>query len=223
MKEKFHVEIDHREHIDRIKNAGIYYESKGDKVKVKELLIGDYVFNNQVAFEWKSLKDFIQSVINGRVFNQAYDQSVSFPYHFVIICASDREKHEYFDGFDDEPYVFGWNNYEGAIARLNTFTTVKECSTEERAIKYMRTQTRKCLDNKQIIKRLKTKTDNPAFNYLSLIKNVGDETAELIVDNLELYSLDDLLNITNNDLQAIHGIGSRKAGIVMRAIKGKQI
>ena len=129
MKQKnFKIEIDFREHIDRIKKAGIYYESKGDNVTVKELLIGDYVFNNQVAFEWKSLKDFIQSVMSGRVFNQAYDQSVSFQYHFVIICASDREKHEYFDGFDDDHDVFGWNNYEGAIARLNTFTTVKECS-----------------------------------------------------------------------------------------------
>ena len=87
----------------------------------------------------------------------------------------------------------------------------------------MRTQTRKCLDGKQVIKRLKTKTDNPAFNYLSLIKHVGDETAELIVDNLELYSLKDLLNLDNNTLQSLDGIGSKKAGSVMRAIKGKQI
>ena len=52
---------------------------------------------------------------------------------------------------------------------------------------------------------------------------MGDETAELIVDNLELYSLNDLLNLDNNTLQSIDGIGSKKAGIVMRAIKGKQI
>ena len=215
----FTIKIDHREHDERIQKAAHYYKSKGDNVTVKELLIGDYVFNNQVCFEYKTMRDFIQSVESGRVFNQAIDQSTGFPYHFVIIVASDYEKHEYFDGFDGEAYVFGWDNYDGAISRLNTFTTVKECSTEERAIKYMRQQARKCLDNKHVIKRLKTKTDNPAFNYLTLIKHVGDDTAELIVDNLGISTLDELLHLTNNDLQAIKGIGSQKAGIVIRAIR----
>lgn len=222
MKQKFNILIDHREHSERVDKAKSYYETKNDTVTVKELLIGDYVFNNQVCFEWKSLNDFIQSVESKRVFNQAVDQSVSYPYHFIIIVASDREKYDYFRS-DEDYNTFGWDNYEGSIARLNTFTTVKECSSETRAIRYMRQQARKCLDGKQVIKRLKTKTDNPAFNYLSLIKNVGDETAELIVDNLELYSLTDLLNLDNNTLQSLDGIGSKKAGIVMRAIKGKQI
>ena len=200
---KFQVEIDHRENDERIQEAAYYYKSKGDDVKVKELLVGDYVFNNQV-------------------FNQAIDQSSQYPYHFVIIVASDNEKEEYLDGFDEEAYVFGWDNYDGAIARLNTFTTVKECSTEERAIRFMRQQARKCLDNKKVVKRLKQKTDNPAFNWLALVKHIGDDTAELIVENKNLYSLTDLLELDNNSLQEIKGIGSKTAGIVMRSIKGKR-
>ena len=166
------------------------------------------------------MNDFIQSVESGRVFNQAIDQTTNYPYHFVIIVASDKEKQEYLDGFDEEAYVFGWDNYDGAIARLNTFTTVKECSTEKRAIRFMRQQARKCLDNKKVIKRLKQKTDNPAFNWLALVKHIGDDTAELIVENKDLYSLTDLLNLDNNSLQEIKGIGSKTAGIVMRSIKG---
>lgn len=219
---KFQIEIDHREHDDRIRKAAYYYKTEGDDVKVKELLVGDYVFNNQVTFEFKTLNDFVQSVESGRVFNQAIDQTSTYPYHFVVICASDMEKHEYLDGFDEEAYVFGWDNYDGAIARLNTFTTVKECSTEERAIKFMRQQARKCLDGKHVVKRLKQKTDNPAFNYLTLIKHVGDDTAELIIDNTGASTLEDLLNLNNNTLQGIKGIGSQKAGIVMRAIKGQR-
>ena len=84
----------------------------------------------------------------------------------------------------------------------------------------MRQQARKCLDNKKVIKRLKQKTDNPAFNWLALVKHIGDDTAELIVENKDLYSLTDLLELDNNSLQEIKGIGSKTAGIVMRSIKG---
>ena len=65
----------------------------------------------------------------------------------------------------------------------------------------------------------KQKTDNPAFNWLMNIKHINDVKAKLIVDNLQLETLEDVLNITNNDLQKINGIGSKTAGIVMKSIK----
>lgn len=83
----------------------------------------------------------------------------------------------------------------------------------------MRSQARKCLDNKHVVKRLETKTNNPCFNFLMNIKHISDVKAELIVKELELETLTDLLNVTNNDLQAIKGIGSQTAGIIMKSIK----
>ena len=215
----FKVEIDHRENTPRIIKARQYYESQGGTVHVKELLVGDYIFNNQVCFEYKTLTDFVQSVESQRVFNQAIDQT-NFPYHFVIIVGSDYEKREAFD--NAEWPEFTWANYEGAIARLNTFTTVIEKSTQAQAIRFMRTQARKCLDNKHVVKRLQQKTDNPAFNYLLNVKHIGDDTAELIVENTGVYDLEDLFELDNNRLQEIKGIGSKTAGIVMRSIKKKR-
>lgn len=213
------VQIDHRENTPRIIKAKEYYTQQGDTVQVKELLIGDYIFDNQVVVEYKTLNDFVQSVQEQRVFNQCIDQTV-FPYHFLIIVASDYEKHTMFD--DAEWPEFTWANYEGALARLNTYTTVIEKSTQAQAIRFMRTQARKCLDGKHVVKRLAQKTDNPAFNYLLNVKHIGDDTAELIVDNLDVYDLEDLLNLDNNKLQDVKGIGSKTAGIVMRAIKRKR-
>lgn len=217
MKQNFTILIDHRENTPRIKAAKGYYDSKGDNVQVKELLIGDYIFNDQVVFEYKTLEDFIKSVQESRVFNQAIDQSQNFPYHFVIIVASEQELYDRFYGA--EWPEFTWQQYKGAIARLNTYTTVIEASTEHQAIMFMRIQAHKCLDNKHIVKRLAQKTDNPAFNYLVGVKHIGDDTADIIVDGLQLETLEDLLNIKNNELQALKGIGSQKAGVVMRAIK----
>ena len=54
--------MDHRENTPRLANAKQYYEDQGDTVQIKDLLIGDYIFNNQVVFEYKTLEDFIKSV-----------------------------------------------------------------------------------------------------------------------------------------------------------------
>ncbi|MBQ8017557.1 MAG: hypothetical protein IJ258_05555 [Methanobrevibacter sp.] len=216
----FNILMDHRENTPRLEKAKQYYKNQGDNVQIKELLIGDYIFNNQVVFEYKTLEDFIKSVKESRVFNQAIDQTKTFPYHFVIIVASEKELYDQFH--DAEWPEFTWQQYKGAIARLNTYTTVIEASTEHQAIMFMRIQARKCLDNKRVVKRLPQKTDNPAFNYLMGVKHIGDDTAELIVDNLDVYDLEDLLNLDNNKLQDVKGIGSKTAGIVMRAIKRKR-
>lgn len=223
MKKTFNVDIDFREHSDRIEKAKTTYESEGDNVTVKELLVGDYVFDNQVCYEYKEFEDFISSVIDGRVFNQAVEMSSQFNHHFVVIRANDYRKHQYFDAVEDESHAFGWKHYQGAIARLNTITTVKECGTEKLAIEYMRTQAIKCLDNKRVVKHLKTKTENPAFNWLYGIHGIGDDTAELIVGSLDLYSLDDLMSLDCDTLQGIKGIGKEKSRIVMQSIKGKMI
>ena len=218
----FFIKIDNREKHSRIEHATDYYHDLGDTVHVQELPFGDYIFDDQVIFEFKTISDFVQSVKSGRVFNQAIDQSTTYKYHFVIIVSSDRERRGYLNKLKhlgNRELYFDNNKYIGAIARLNTFTTVIQASTEKEAFSFMRSQARKCLDNKHIVKRLEQKTDNPCFNWLMNIKHISDVKAELIVKELELETLTDLLNITNNDLQAINGIGSSTAGIVMKSIK----
>lgn len=220
----FNVQIDNREKYSRKENAKHYYEEQGDQVIIKELAFGDYIFNNEVVFEYKTIKDFVQSVKSNRVFNQAVDQSTTYKYHFVIIVGTERERRGYLNKLKhlgNTQLYFDNKKYIGAICRLNTYTTVIQVNTEKEAFYYMRTQARKCLDNKHVIKRLETKTDNPAFNFLMNIKHISDVKAEIIVDGLNLYTLEDLLNVTNNQLQSLNGIGSTTVGIIMKALHKK--
>lgn len=219
------VLIDNREKQLRIDSAVEYYEKMGDEVHVRELPFGDYIFENQVVFEYKTLSDFAQSVQSGRVFNQAIDQSQAFPHHFVIVVSTYRERRNYFRKLKElgNPYIyFDEKRYMGAISRLNTFTTVIQAYSQAEAFKFMRVQARKCLDNKHVVKRLKQKTDNPAFNWLMNIKHISDAKAEVICNHLELKCLDDLLNVTNDDLQKTPGIGSQTAGIILKSIRKGQ-
>ena len=221
----FNIKIDDREKRSRIEHAVEFYEKYNDDVHVQQLPFGDYIFDDKVVFEYKTIKDFVQSVKKGRVFNQAIDQSTIYKYHFVIVVSTERERRGYFNKLKhtgNSDLYFDEYKYIGAIARLNTFTTVIQANNETEAFLYMRSQARKCLDNKHIVKRLEQKTDNPCFNYLMNIKHISDVKAELIVRELKLESLTDLLKIKNNDLQAINGIGSSTAGIVMKSIWGKQ-
>lgn len=79
--------IDTREK-DRIKSASKYYTKQGLEVEVSELEVGDYIFtdgNDSVVFEFKTIADFVSSIQDRRVFNQAISQAEEFNHHFVVI------------------------------------------------------------------------------------------------------------------------------------------
>lgn len=221
----FTIQIDDREKNSRIEKAIEYFQDKGDNVKVTHLEIGDYIFNNEVVFEYKRLDDFVKSVKERRVFNQAVDQSVNFKYHFVVVVSTDRQRRAYFSKATSVGFKGGYFDeaqYIGAISRLNTYTTVIQADYEKQAFKYMRAQARKCLDNKHVVKRLATKTDNPAFNWLMDIKHISDNTAQLLVDNFNLYDLNSLFQLDYEEMQQVKGVGVETAKIVMNSINGRK-
>lgn len=214
--------IDDREKKTRIEKAKTYFEEQGDTVKITHLDIGDYIFDNQVVFEYKTIQDFVQSVKSRRVFNQAIDQSLNFKYHFVVVVSTDRQRRAYFNKLIHSGWKHGYfdeGQYIGAISRLNTYTTIIQADHEKQAFKYMRSQARKCLDNKHVVKRLATKTDNPAFNWLMGIKHISDNTAELLVDNFDLYDMHSLFQLDYHKMQEVKGIGEETAKIVIDSIK----
>ena len=63
----YNVVIDNREKYSRKINALKFFKSKQDYVKIDELQIGDFLFNDTVVFEYKDLSDFVKSVKNRRV------------------------------------------------------------------------------------------------------------------------------------------------------------
>lgn len=116
----YNVVIDNREKYSRKINALKFFKSKQDYVKIDELQIGDFLFNDTVVFEYKDLSDFVKSVKNRRVFNQAKDQSLVFDYHFVIIVSTSYECRKYFNKLK----YSGQSNY---ILMTGIFTRPLQC------------------------------------------------------------------------------------------------
>ena len=217
------VIIDHREQ-NRVEKAKTYYESEGLEVSVEELPVGDYVFTDgtdKVVFEYKEVNDFITSINDGRVFNQAINQAEDFNHHFVVIRGTESERAKYL-AISKNYRTVTLYQYLGAIASLNRYTTVLEVYTPyiNEAFYRMMVQAKKCLQNKPIVKKFPRKDKNVALNFLCYcIYGLNYKRAKLIVDTYQLESLNDLMKLNIDDLTNIEGIGKKTAENIIRSIK----
>ena len=216
------IQIDAREQ-DRVKSASKYFTEQGLEVEIQELPVGDYIFTdgtNDVCFEFKEINDFITSISNGRVFNQAIAQAEKFDYHFVVIRGTESERAKYLAISKNYRPVTVYQ-YHGAIASLNRYTTVIESYTPyiNEAYYKMYIQAKKCLQDKPIVKRFPRKHHNTALNFLCYcIYGLNYKRAKLIVDAYQLESLIDLMELTVEDLKMIEGIGEDTAKRIKEAV-----
>ena len=214
------VQIDSREK-DRIQSASEYYKQQGLEVEVCELEVGDYIFDHKVCFEMKLIPDFIASIQEGRVFNQAITMAENYDWSFVMIHGDlyQRTK-EIIKSRDYIPMTI--EQYIGSISSLNRYTTVIQCynSVIEEAYYTMMKQAEKCLSNRPIVKKFPKKHKNSAFNFLCYtIYGINYKKADAIVKEYNLKTLSDLQNLTIEKLVKVDGIGERNAKRIMEAIK----
>ena len=217
------VQIDSREQ-SRVKSATEYYEQQGLEVEVCELEIGDYLFDNKVVFEFKTISDFVSSIQEGRVFNQAINMAENYNWTFVVIQGDEHARAKAL-AMSRNYHEITYFGYLGAIASLNRYTTVIESYSPfiNEAYYRMMITAKKCLSNKPIVKKFPRKHKNPAFNYLCYcIYGINQQKAHRITEALELKSLNDLMTLTVEDLTNIKGIGKKTAENIIGAINESQ-
>lgn len=214
------VIIDSREG-KRIKQASAFFEKKGHSVQVKQMKYGDFLSGN-TCIEYKTTKDFIQSVQSRRVFRQAINMSNKYEHSFVFVEAEHDKMDKAIRSSRFCGIPFSWNGYYGAIASLSTYTKVIIVKNFTEALKFMEHIFEKCNDNKIRNFIAPPTTDEKwCINFLACEKgdNIGVTIAKRIVDELEINTLTDLLNLTKEDLMSVKGIGENTANKVMRRIK----
>ena len=211
--------IDSREQ-SRIQSATEYYKQQGLTVEVKEEQVGDYIFDDKVVFEFKTIPDFVSSIQNGKIFNQAISQAELFDYHFVIIQGDDHTRAKALAmsrNYREVTYF----QYLGALASLNRYTTVIESYSPfiNEAYYRMLITAKKCLQNKPIVKKFPRKDKNTAFNFLCHdVYGINWKKAKAIVDTLNLHSKKDLDQLTKEDLISVDGIADKTAETILKAI-----
>lgn len=209
------------------KKAEEYYKKQGYTVTITKLEVGDYIFNDKVVFERKTIIDFMNSINDNSVFQECSNQS-KYPFHYCIIhgdLIKEIKQLYYYTRNNNPKYLNNYKLYEyikkqtnkfyGAIRRLRTFTNVIIVQDETSAIKEMALQAEKCLDPTQsfagVVRKAAIPKANPCWLFLTCIPGISAKKANDIVETLEITSLHDLLNITAEDLVKVKGIGEKNA------------
>ena len=219
------VQISDKEQ-DRIKSATEYYQQQGLTVEVSNLEIGDYVFStdeDSVVFEFKTIPDYISSINDGRLWNEAINQAENYNYHFIMIYGDLYQRTKSI--IKSKEYIpMTVEQYIGSISSLNRYTTVLQCYNHviQEAYYTMMKQAEKCLGNRPIVRKFPKKHRNPALNYLQYcIYGLNHKRANDIVNQLELHTLEDLLYLDHNKLIKIDGIGDKLADKIINSIQNE--
>lgn len=213
------VQISDKEQ-SRIKQAETYFQSLGCETEVTNLQYGDYVFNHKVAVEYKTMADFIASIQDNRVFNEAINQAETFDWHYVLIHGNEHDRTKCL-AMTKHYVPVNLFQFHGSIASINRYSTVIECYSPfiNEAFYKMYIQAKKDLSNKPIVKKYPRKHRNPAFNYLCYcVYGINSKKAQNICDELNLLTLHDLMNLKIDDLTKIEGIGEKTAINIIRSI-----
>ena len=217
--------IDTREHgprgltSTRKSRARDYYSTKGYDCEIQQLEFGDYLFNNQVVFEYKLIDDLMKSITNGRLFDECVNQTVTYPYSYLIV---EGDLQDYIlDSWESyivrKQYMFDYNKfikstysrYEGAIRRVQTICPVIYAASESVAFQEMLLQAQKCCESKTYGSEVKNivKSASAVDSVLCSVKGVSSKKAKLIKETLKIKSLTDLMEATVEDFNKVKSIG----------------
>ena len=172
--------------------------------------VGDYVFSD-VCFEAKSTIDFLQSVINKRLWNQLDNMDRYFEHCILIIHGSIHQALAYPDYVNiNIPSHLLINKFYGAIGKITLDTDVKVFWVEgpKKAAKLMTTICKMRPINRDVISPTLMKritTDDLRINMLATIKGISTTKAQILID--DFGSLMEIGEATVDELTKIDGIG----------------
>lgn len=217
------VKIDEREKKSRIESAEKFFRKQGHVVIRETLVIGDYLFDDKICFEYKSAKDMIESIKDGRVFKQARNMK-QYEHSFVIVVGSVPVEVNKQNKYKSQKF-FTVKAWLGAFARLETYTSVLIVENNQQAWQLMESLVSKILkDNVDIksVDRPQRGLSNPIASYLSCIyindsQRLRVKSALAIVDYLEDNGMG-LLDLTKDNLLEINGIADKTAEAILDAI-----
>lgn len=205
------IEIDYREKDSGI--IGILQAQENFIVGVKKLSIGDYLINKHIAVERKTTKDFVISIIDGRLFSQAARLKRHTDVQFMIIEGTDL----FHTGYEIDPQAI-----KGALVSLSVSWQIplifskSPCGTAE-ILTLAGRQDGKFYE--QMLKRLGRKPrriQTQKLYFLQGLPGIGPGIAKRMLEYFG--SIEKVINANEYELSCIRGIGKKKASSIRKII-----
>lgn len=205
------IEVDYRE-----KPSGILDVLRNrSKVTVEEksLSIGDFLINDNIVVERKTTRDFIISIIDGRLFSQASKLKKSTEKPIMIIEGSSL----YHTGYAMDPKAI-----KGAITSLSTVWYIPVILSKDvdgtadflemtgiQDIEYQSLHMKRFGRKPKRVKRLK-------LHILQGLPRIGPKTANRMLDHFG--SIQKTITADESELAAVEGIGKKKAAMIRNVV-----
>ncbi|MFO7872166.1 MAG: DEAD/DEAH box helicase [Candidatus Undinarchaeales archaeon] len=202
----------------RESGSGILRElnENGLEIRIKQLDVADFQISDRVAVERKTTRDFVKSLVDGRLFKQAPSFSEMFEKPLIIV-----EGEELYNHGKIHP-----NSIRGALSSLVLdfgLPIIYTKDMKETASFIELLAKREQLDEKREVvlrsgKRPKTKEEMKQYIVESL-PNVGPRMAKKLLKNFG--SVKEIFNASETQLKKIDNVGDKKAGRIKKVIEEK--
>lgn len=201
LKQQFSITVDYREKGSSLIKALI---DEGYNINLKSLEIGDFLLSDKVVIEFKTVKDFVDSIIDGRLLQQARELTKYLKPMIVI------------EGQED---IFGQRNIHanairGMLVALSMSFRIPVIFTRD------------AQDTKEFIKLIVKREQDGGKDFqmhsakpvslkeqqefiISALPNIGSTLAKPILK--QFGSVKNVMNASEDELKAVNLIGDKKA------------
>ncbi len=194
-------------------------EESGLRVVRKNLSIGDYVISNEIVVERKSAYDFVHSLFDGRLFDQARRLREAYGSAIIIIEGNPVRLRRY-RKMTKQIYA--------AISSLLVDYDIKiiySDNVEHTAI-IIESLARRLLKSRRtaVVLHKKPKLETIQEQQLYIIQSfpsIGAKTAEKILEYFG--SLREFCNASISDLSRVEGIGAKKAEQIYKILNSSYV
>ena len=193
--------------VEKLKDLGL-------DVEVRSLQVGDYLIKHssyEILVERKDVNDFLNSIVDGRLFRQCHVLSTRYPLSFLAIVG-DLDEILSERGFRRDAAIaaivsIAAKNAEGQIVPLLLRNEDDFCL----ALKAMDRRVRE--GEFRILPRLQRR-ENPKIAMLTAVPGIGEKKAEKLLEHFG--SIHRIVNASVSELMRVEGIGEKKAREIYR-------
>lgn len=208
------VYVDTREGNSKVIRA---LDTIGVKVKVNTMAVADYQVSEEVAIERKTAKDFVDSIVDKRLFKQARMMMEEFKKPIMIL-----EGDDFYSGFINP------NAIRGAMTSISLdygISIIPTRTAEDTAAMLKRIAIREQKGEKRSIQiRTERKPQNLWEQQLFIIESlpgIGPVHAKRLLEHFG--SVKAVLEADEKKLQEVEGIGKKTAKNIREVVEGKYL
>ena len=189
----------------------------GFRVEFAQLPVADYILSHRTAIERKSLRDFVSSIYDGRIFKQCAELSAKFPRPILLVEGNIAEE----ERIKENPALF-YGSLASLITAYGIFTIFTDSYLNSAlAIKSLMEHLADERGKGPLITKA-VKTNDPSLEqvyFVSALPGIGTKLARRLLESFKTPSA--IMKASVPELAKVQGVGRAKAVRIRKILDEK--